>query len=70
MKGGLEMKFTKDMTIAQILRANPNTAEVFMRYGMHCLSCPGATGESVEQAAMVHGFDADQLLNDLNSVAE
>jgi hybrid cluster-associated redox disulfide protein len=37
---------------------------------MHCLSCPGATGESVEQAAMVHGFDANQLLEDLNKVNE
>lgn len=62
--------FTKDMTIAEILRSNPNTAEVFMSYGMHCLSCPGATGESVEQAAMVHGFDADQLLADLNKVGQ
>ena len=64
------MAFTKDMTVAQILRANPNTAEIFMRYGMHCLGCPGATGESVEQAAMVHGFDADQLLAILNKVNE
>ncbi|MCQ1531812.1 DUF1858 domain-containing protein [Lutispora saccharofermentans] len=64
------MAFTKDMTIAQILRANPKTAEIFMSYGMHCLSCPGATGESVEQAAMVHGFDADKLLEDLNKVEE
>ncbi len=65
-----KMAFTKDMTVAQILRANPKTAEVFMRYGMHCLSCPGATGESVEQAAQVHGFDADQILEDLNKVNE
>lgn len=64
------MNFTKDMTVAHILRLNPNTAEVFMRYGMHCLGCPGATGESVEQAAMVHGFDADQILADLNKVNE
>ena len=64
------MQFTKDMTVAQILRANPKTAEVFLRYGMHCLSCPGATGESVEQAAMVHGFDADQILDDLKKVSE
>ncbi len=62
------MAFTKDMTIAQILRANPKTAEVFMSFGMHCLSCPGATGESVEQAAMVHGFDADTILDALNKV--
>ena len=64
------MAFSKDMTIAEVLRANPKTAEIFMRYGMHCLSCPGATGESVEQAAMVHGFDAEQLLKDLNSIQE
>lgn len=62
------MAFTKDMTVAEILRANPKTAEIFMSFGMHCLSCPGATGESVEQAAMVHGFDADEILDALNQV--
>ena len=62
------MAFTKDMTVAQVLRANPKTAQIFMSYGVHCLSCPGATGESIEQAAMVHGFDAAKLLEDLNKV--
>lgn len=64
------MAFTKDMTVAQVLRANPKTAQVFMAYGMHCLSCPGATGETIEQAAMVHGFDATKILEDLNKVEE
>lgn len=64
------MAFSKDMTIAQILRANPKTADIFRSYGMHCLSCPGATGESLEQAAMVHGFDADEILVELNKVEE
>ncbi len=64
------MAFTKDMTVAQVLRANPKTASVFMAYGMHCLSCPGATGETIEQAAMVHGFDANKILEDLNKVEE
>jgi len=66
----LKFNALSNITIAQILRANPKTAEVFISYGMHCLSCPGATGESVEQAAMVHGFDADKLLEDLNKVEE
>jgi hybrid cluster-associated redox disulfide protein len=70
LKGGLMMAITKDMTIAQILRSFPQTADVFRSYGMHCLSCPGATGESLEQAAMVHGFDADKLLQDLLKVAQ
>lgn len=64
------MEFTKDMTVAQVLRLNPKTAQVFMSYGMHCLTCPGATGESIEQAAMVHGFSADEILADLNKVEE
>ncbi|MGB7606194.1 MAG: DUF1858 domain-containing protein [Lutisporaceae bacterium] len=64
------MSITKDMTIAQILRAFPQTADVFRSYGMHCLSCPGATGESLEQASMVHGFNVDQLLQDLLKVTE
>ncbi len=64
------MQFTMDMTVAQVLRANPKTADVFRSYGMHCLSCPGATGETIGQAAMVHGYDADKLLSDLNSVNE
>ena len=64
------MAFTKDMTIREILMANPKTAQIFMSYGMYCLGWPGATGESVEQAAMVHGFDVDKLLEDLNKVDE
>lgn len=64
------MKITMEMTIAEVLRANPNTADIFRGMGMHCLSCPGATSESVEQAAMVHGHNPQELLDQLNAVAE
>jgi len=63
-----EIKITKDMTIAQVLRLKPETLKVFMAAGMHCIGCGAATGESVAQAAMVHGIDVDKLLADLNSV--
>ncbi len=53
---------TKDMTIGEILRANPNVAPVLMAAGMHCLGCPSAQGESLEEAAMVHGIDIDALM--------
>ena len=59
---------TKDMTIREVLQASPSTADVFMKYGMHCLGCPSATGESVAQAAMVHGIDVEKLMEDLNKV--
>jgi hybrid cluster-associated redox disulfide protein len=60
----------KQMTIGEVLRMDRNTAPIFMQYGMHCLGCPHATSESIEQAGMVHGVDVDQLIVDLNKLLE
>ena len=56
------MKITKDMTIGEILSANPEVAPVLMEAGMHCLGCPSAQGESLAEAAFVHGMDSDALM--------
>lgn len=64
------MNFTPDQTIAEVLKSNPNTAEVFMRHGMHCLGCRIAIGESVAQAALAHGIDINELMEDLNKASE
>ncbi|MCI8790334.1 MAG: DUF1858 domain-containing protein [Lachnospiraceae bacterium] len=53
---------TKEMTIGEILNANPDVAPVLLEAGMHCLGCPSAQGESLEEAAMVHGIDIDALM--------
>lgn len=52
----------KEMTIGEILRTNPDVAPVLMEAGMHCLGCPSAQGESLEEAALVHGMDVDALM--------
>ncbi len=62
------MKITKDLTISQVLETNPETANVFVKNGMHCLGCFIASGETVEQAAEAHGLSIDQLLRELNEV--
>lgn len=59
---------TKNMTIGELLRINPNVAPVLMEAGMHCLGCPSAQGETLEEAAMVHGIDVDELVNKVNSL--
>lgn len=56
-------QITKEMTIGEILRANPEVAPILMEAGMHCLGCPSAQGESLEEAAMVHGMDINDLMN-------
>ena len=55
-------EITKNTTIGEALRINPNIAPVLMEIGTHCLGCPSAQGETLEEAAMVHGLDADVLM--------
>ena len=55
-------EITKDMTIGEMLRINPNVAPILMEAGMHCLGCPSAQGETLEEAAIVHGMDFDDLM--------
>lgn len=55
-------QITKEMTIGEILRTNPDVAPILMEAGMHCLGCPSAQAESLEDAAMVHGMDVNDLM--------
>lgn len=61
-------KVTKDMTIGEIIRINPRYAEVLMTFGMGCVGCPSAQGETIEEASQVHGIDIDNLLRALNAL--
>ena len=56
----------KNAIIGDVLDKYPATAPLFLSMGMHCLGCPASRGESIEQACMVHGADADQLVKAIN----
>ncbi len=57
---------TKEWSITDIVEKYPETVEVFFKHGMHCFGCMAARFENVEQGAMAHGIDVDQLIKDLN----
>lgn len=61
-------EITKDMTIGEALRTNPDIAPVLLEIGMHCLGCPSAQGETLEEAAMVHGIATDDLMAKIAAV--
>lgn len=63
-------KVTKDMTIAEIIAVDQGIIPILLESGMHCIGCPSAQGESLEEAAMVHGMDAEKLINDINTYLE
>ena len=62
------MNFTKDTLIGDVLDRCPEAAPLFLEIGMHCLGCPSARGETIEQACYVHGNDADALVAQLNAL--
>ena len=62
------MAITKDMSILEVVQKYPDTVDVFVNAGMGCLGCAAAHFENLEQGAMAHGIDVDQLVKDLNTV--
>lgn len=61
---------TKEMTVGQVLRLYPQTVQIFLELGMHCLGCPSSTMESIEGAALTHGKRVDDLVVQLNKAVE
>ena len=53
---------TKDMTIGELLKVNPDYANVLMSVGMHCIGCPSSQMETLEEACHVHGLKVEDLL--------
>lgn len=64
------MAVSKEMLIGEILQLDPNMAAVLMGSGMHCVGCPSAQMESLEEAAMVHGLPVDLVVARLNAYLE
>jgi len=61
-----KIEINKDMTIAEVLKAKPQAAAILMSRGMRCLGCVIAQGETLEQAAEVHGIPVFELLDAIN----
>lgn len=62
----ISMVVTKDTLIGDILDFDVDTARFFFEIGMHCLGCPHSRGESIEDACIVHGTDAEALVKKIN----
>lgn len=60
------MKVTGDMIIMDILELDKTCIPIFMNNGLHCLGCSMASGETIEEACLVHSIDLDSLLAQLN----
>lgn len=60
-------QITKNTKIGELLNVFPDCAPILLEIGMHCLGCPSSQMETLEEAAMVHGIDADLLVEKINA---
>lgn len=60
------MEVTLDTIVGEVVDFDEDTADIFLECGMHCIDCPVSRMESIGDAAMVHGVDADELVDKLN----
>ena len=59
-------RVNKSTMIGELLQIDQNVAPILLNIGMHCLGCPSSQMETIEEAAMVHGVDADVLVAKIN----
>lgn len=59
------MEITKGTTMGEMLEYDKGIAYILMQSGMHCVGCPSSIHESLEEACMVHGLDADTVLQSI-----
>jgi len=61
---------TKKMKIEEVLQKYPETMEIFMKHGFHCLGCAASSFENIEDGAVVHGIDVEKFVKELNETIE
>ena len=65
-KTNKKSKITKNMSFAEIMQKEPGAAPILMEKGMHCMGCPMAMQEKLEDGARAHGLDPDKLIEEIN----
>ena len=60
-------RITKDTTIGEAIQIDAGIIPILMGSGMHCVGCPSSAGETIEEAAMVHGIDCDMLVEEIQN---
>ena len=63
-------KVTKEMNILEIAQKHPESVEIFRKYGLGCLGCAAARFDNLEAGAKVHGFNVEDMVNDINELID
>ena len=57
-----QTKINKKMNFSELIQKYPESAEVLMNEGLHCIGCMMASFETLEQGCQAHGLDPDKII--------
>ena len=63
----MAFEVTKNTIIGDIMEYDESVSPYFTEKRMHCLYCPSARGETLEDACDVHGVNADDMVKKINA---
>ncbi len=69
--GGSEFVVTKDTNLGELVFRYPDTAEVLLDYGLHCVGCFASTFDTIEAGCRIHGMsneEIEEIVERLNEV--
>lgn len=64
---------TKETTIGEVMQMHPDSADIMLNYGLHCIGCHVNPYESIEDGAKSHGMDdstIQKIISDINKSIE
>jgi len=64
-------KITRKTKLTEIMRINPDAAEMLFGLGMSCIGCPMAQMETLEEGCLAHGMskkEIDEFVEKLNKM--
>ena len=62
-----EQFVTGDTLVGEVVTRYPETVEILLSIGMHCLGCPHSRAESLNDACAVHGIDPTEVVEAINN---
>ena len=62
-----EQFVTGETLVGEVVTRYPETVEILISIGMHCLGCPHSRAESLNEACAVHGIDPAEVVEAINN---
>jgi hybrid cluster-associated redox disulfide protein len=69
-KGSEQIVITKDMNLGEVAYKFPESAEILLDFGLHCVGCFASSFDTIEVGAKVHGMSDAEITEMIERINE